>query len=83
MRFNVLTTSNEFNQDKDRICRLQKRSGPAEPFDLEAFFNSPKPKVFDPENVVRASEPFDVEFIRYTHEAREDRIESKRPVDDR
>ena len=43
-----------------------------EPFDLEAFWNNPNPKVFDPEKVVRASEPFDVdEFIRFIHEGRD------------
>ena len=43
-----------------------------EPFDLEAFLNDPNPKIFDPETVVRASEPFDVdEFIRDIHEGRD------------
>jgi hypothetical protein len=44
-----------------------------EPFDKEAFLNDPSPRIFDPGQVVRASEPFDVdEFMRYIHETRED-----------
>ena len=43
-----------------------------EPFDMEAFLNNPNPKIFDPEKVVTASEPFDVdEFIRIIREGRE------------
>ena len=43
-----------------------------EPFDVEAFLNNPNPKIFDPEKVVTASEPFDVdEFIRTIHEGRD------------
>ena len=43
-----------------------------EPFDLEAFLNDPNPKVFDPDKLVTASEPFDVdEFIRIIHESRD------------
>ena len=35
------------------------------PFDLESFLNAPDPKLFDPDSVVTASEPFDVEeFLR-------------------
>ena len=42
-----------------------------EPFDREAFLNDPNPKIFDPAEVVRASEPFDVdEFIRVIREGR-------------
>ena len=34
-------------------------------FDLEAFRNNPNPKIFDPDDLVTASEPFDVdEFLR-------------------
>jgi len=44
-----------------------------EPFDTEAFLNNPVPRVFDPHQVVRASEPFDVdEFINYIHKTRDD-----------
>lgn len=43
-----------------------------EPFDIEAFWNNPNPKIFNPDKVVRASEPFDVdEFIRIIHEGRD------------
>ena len=45
-----------------------------EPFDLESFLNAPNPKIFDPDKVIRASEPFDVdEFIRFIRSSREDR----------
>ncbi len=38
---------------------------------MEAFLNDPNPKIFDPETVVRASEPFDVdEFLRGIYEGR-------------
>ena len=43
-----------------------------QPFDLEAFLQEPNPKVFDPEETVTASEPFDVEdFIRFVHQGRD------------
>lgn len=42
-----------------------------EPFDREAFLNDPNPRIFDPAEAVRASEPFDVdEFIRVIREGR-------------
>ncbi len=44
-----------------------------EPFDLEAFLNDPNPKIFDPDKVIRASEPFDVdEFIQFIKSSRKD-----------
>ena len=47
------------------------RSG-REPFDLEAVLNDPNPKLFDPEQVIAASEPFDAdEFVRVIHEGRD------------
>lgn len=43
-----------------------------EPFDLDAFLNDPNPKVFDAENVVTVSEPFNVdEFIKIIHDGRD------------
>ena len=46
------------------------------PFDLDAFLMSPSPKIFDPREVVTASEPFDVdEFIRAIHKGRDVRQE--------
>lgn len=42
-----------------------------EEFDLEAFLANPNRRVFDPEKVVRASEPDDVdEFLRVIRESR-------------
>ena len=47
------------------------RSG-NQPFDLRAFLDDPNPRAFDPNNVVTASEPFDVdEFLRGIYEARD------------
>lgn len=47
-----------------------------EPFDLEAFRNDPNPKIFDPDDLVTASEPFDVdEFLRTIYEGRSVRKE--------
>ena len=44
------------------------------PFDLEAFRNAPDPKVFDPDQIITASEPFDVdELIQFIRDIREDR----------
>lgn len=64
--------------DQDDTCptlqveQIHKPRADGKPFDLEAFLNDPNPKVFDPDNVVTASEPFDVdEFIRIIHEARD------------
>ena len=46
----------------------------SEPFDLEKFLNDPNPKIFDPDKVITASEPFDVdEFVRFIHEGRDAR----------
>lgn len=43
-----------------------------EPFDLDKLLNDPAPKIFDPEQVVRTSEPFDVdEFMRAIREGRD------------
>ena len=47
------------------------RSG-REPFDLEAVLRDPNPKLFDPAQVIAASEPFDAdEFVRVIHEGRD------------
>ena len=43
-----------------------------EPFDVESFLDDPNAKVFDAEQMVIASEPFDVdEFIQFIHEGRD------------
>ena len=56
-----------------QVEELRNAGSRNEPFDLQAFLNNPNPKVFNPEKVVRASEPFDTnELIRYVREARED-----------
>lgn len=54
--------------------KLEQISGTrswSEPFDLAAFKNNPNPKIFDPDNLVTASEPFDVdEFLAAIYESR-------------
>ena len=43
-----------------------------EAFSLDSFLNTPNPKLFDPDRIVTASEPFDVdEFIHKIHEGRD------------
>ena len=54
------------------VERIDATRSVREPFDLEAVLNDPDPKLFDPERVVTASEPFDVdEFVRVIHEGRD------------
>ena len=56
-----------------RVERLRKSEAGGEPFDLDAFLNNPNPKIFDPDQVIRASEPFDVaEFMDFIRSSRED-----------
>ena len=55
-----------------RVEEITATRSRSEPFDMEAFLGNPNPKVFDPETVVTASEPFDVdEFIRVIREGRD------------
>ncbi len=68
------------NKDDDwtsvYVERISETRSWREPFDLEAFRNNPSPKTFDPEKVITASEPFDVDhFIRTIHEGRDVRRE--------
>ena len=57
-----------------QVERLRKVESGGEPFDLEAFLSNPNPKIFDPDKVIQASEPFDVnEFIDFIRSSREDR----------
>ena len=47
-----------------------------EPFDLDAFLKDPNPRIFDPDKLVTASEPFDAdEFNRIIREGRDVRRE--------
>ncbi len=44
-----------------------------EPFVMEQFLNDPNPKILDSDNLVTASEPFDVdEFVRSIHAGRDE-----------
>ena len=64
-----------FNDDGDwievRVEEIAATRSMWEPFDMDAFLNDPNPKIFDPEEVIRASEPFDAdEFLRAIREGR-------------
>lgn len=55
-----------------KVGEITETRSSGEPFDMEAFLNNPNPKIFDPDNIVTASEPFDVdEFIRVIREGRD------------
>ena len=54
------------------VGQLKGTRSSREPFDLDELSNTSNQKIFDPENVVRASEPFDVdEFMRIIREGRD------------
>ena len=67
------------DSDRWQFVRVEKIKGTRswrEPFDLDALWNDPEPRTFDPEEVVTASEPFDVdEFNRVIREGRDVRRE--------
>ena len=51
--------------DVDEICL------PEPPRSIDEILNDPNPKIFDPDKVVRASEPFDVDkFLKGIYEGR-------------
>ena len=71
--------TSRLRKDSEVYLGLKASIG-GELFDLEAFLNAPNPRIFDPERVVTASEPFDVdEFVRVIHEGRD--IGSGEPTD--
>lgn len=54
------------------VGQLKGTRSSMQPYDLDELLNAPDPKVFDPEKVVRTSEPFDVdEFMRIIREGRD------------
>jgi hypothetical protein len=55
-----------------QVDRITKTPSGREPIDLGAVLNDPSPKRFDPDRMVTASEPFDVDkFVRVIHEGRD------------
>ena len=64
-----MTTPGKFNESdlpEAPAGPLYERLLWNQPFDKNAFRNNPNPRIFDPEQVVRASEPFHVdEFINW------------------
>ena len=68
--------SGRFNADDDwasvQVEGISGTPSGREPFDLDAVLKDPNPKRFDPDRMVTASEPFDVdEFVRVIHEGRD------------
>jgi len=62
------------------LVEASRRTPLGEPTDMAAFVNNPDPKVFDPDRMVSASEPFDVdEFIRTVHQGRDVEREGRSP----
>ncbi len=54
-----------------RVDSIKWTGTGGKPFDFDAFRNNPNPKIFRSENVIRASEPYDVdEFMRLIKEGR-------------
>ena len=54
-----------------RVRQLKGTRSSLQPYDLDELLNAPR-KIFDPEKVVRTSEPFDVdEFMRIIREGRD------------
>ena len=63
-----------------RVDSISGTPSGREPFDLDAVLNDPNPKLFDPDRMVTASEPFDVdEFVRVIHEGRDVRGSTSSP----
>ena len=65
----------KFNQSGDwttvSVEQIAAARSWEQPFDMDEFLNDPNPKIFDPDNLVTASEPFDVdEFVGIIHAGR-------------
>ena len=53
------------------VVVVDEISPPEPPRSIDEILNDPNPKIFDPDKVVRASEPFDVDdFLRAIYEGR-------------
>ena len=75
-RFVKVRGSGRFNAGDDwasvHVDSIRGTPTGRKPFDLETVLNDPNPKLFDPDRMVTASEPFDVdEFVRVIHEGRD------------
>ena len=55
-----------------RVDVIELAGTGGKPFDMEAFRNNPNPKIFRSEEIIRASEPYDVdEFMRSIRQGRD------------
>ncbi len=76
MEFRFVTVSGQgwiSEDDEFALIEVEKFVDPdAGKRTIEEILNDPNPKIFDPDKVVRASEPFDVdEFLRIIREGRD------------
>ena len=72
-KFVKVTGQGWLDEENDQwIVVVVEEIGPPDPQrSVEEILNDPNPKIFDPDKIVRASEPFDVdEFISYIRKAR-------------
>ena len=59
------------NEEEDRWESVHVERARYERNSVDELLNNPKPKIFDPDDIVTASEPFDVdEFLRTIYEGR-------------
>ena len=77
MQFVEVRGQGEFDhRDQWRYIQVENIQGTRswnEPFELDTFLSVPSPKVFDPDEVVRASEPFDVDdFLQFLNDSRDE-----------
>lgn len=77
MQFVEVRGQGEFDRhDQWRYIQVEHIQGTRswnEPFELDTILSNPNPKVFDPDDVVRASEPFDVDdFLQFLNDSRDE-----------
>ena len=80
MQFVEVRGQGEFDhRDQWRYIQVENIQGTRswnEPFELDTVLSVPNPKVFDPDEVVRASEPFDVDdFLQFLNDSRDEGME--------
>ena len=72
-KFVKVTGQGWLDEENDQwiVVVVEEIGPPAPQRSVEEILNDPNPKIFDPEQVVRASEPFDVDdFLRAIYEGR-------------
>ena len=71
-KFVKVTGQGWIDENDQWIAVVVEEIGPPDPQrSVEEILNDPNPKIFDPDKIVRASEPFDVDdFLRVIYEGR-------------